>query len=102
MEQVKTFGCINRHPAERVVTVAYYSLINIQHHKLKITENELHWHDVIDLHEFAFDHKQILDCSYEHLKRRVQEHPLAFSLLPKKFSLRELQNVLKPSKYTIG
>lgn len=93
MEQVKTFGCLNRHPAGRVVTVVYYSLINIQNHKLKILDNELHWHDVSEIEELAFDHKQILDCSYEQLQRRVQEHPLAFSLLPKKFSLRELQNV---------
>ncbi len=93
LEQVKTFGCLNRHPAGRVVTVAYYSLINIQHHKLKILDNELHWHDVHDIAELAFDHKKILDSSYEQLQRRVQEHPLAFSLLPKKFSLRELQNV---------
>jgi len=93
LEQVKTFGGIDRHPAGRVVTVAYYSLINIQHHKLKILDNELHWHDVNDITELAFDHKDILDCSYEQLQRRVREHPLAFSLLPKKFSLRELQNV---------
>lgn len=93
LEQVRTFGGINRHPAGRVVTVAYYSLINIQHHKLKILDNELHWHDVNDITELAFDHKQILDISYEQLQRRVQEHPLAFSLLPKKFSLRELQNL---------
>lgn len=93
LEQVKTFGQLDRHPAGRVVTVAYYSLINIQHHKLKILDNELHWHDVNDIADLAFDHKQILDTSYEQLQRRVQEHPLAFSLLPKKFSLRELQNV---------
>lgn len=93
MEQVKTFGCLNRHPAGRVVTVAYYSLINILNHKLKILDNEIHWHDVYDLEEMAFDHKKILEISYEQLQRRVQEHPLAFSLLPKKFSLRELQNV---------
>ncbi len=93
MEQVKTFGSLNRHPAGRVVTVAYYSLINIQNHKLKILDNELHWHDVHDIAEMAFDHKEILDTSFEQLQRRVQEHPLAFSLLPKKFSLRELQNV---------
>lgn len=93
MEQVKTFGNLNRHPAGRVVTVVYYSLINIQNHKLKILDNELHWHDVYEIEELAFDHKQILDSSYEQLQRRVQEHPLAFSLLPKKFSLRELQNV---------
>ncbi len=93
LEQVRTFGGINRHPAGRVVTVAYYSLINIQNHKLKILDNELHWHDVHDITELAFDHKQILDASYGQLQQRVQEHPLAFSLLPKKFSLRELQNV---------
>lgn len=93
LEQVKTFGCLNRHPAGRVVTVAYYSLINIQNHKLKILDNEIHWHEVHDIEELAFDHKQILDTSFEQLQRRVQEHPLAFSLLPKKFSLRELQNV---------
>jgi len=93
LEQVKTFGGLDRHPAGRVVTVAYYSLINIQHHKLKILDNELHWHDVNDIADLAFDHKEILDTSYEQLQRRVQEHPLAFSLLPKKFSLRELQNV---------
>lgn len=93
MEQVKTFGSLNRHPAGRVVTVAYCSLINIQNHKLEILDNEIHWHDVHDIGELAFDHKLILDTSYQQLQRRVQEHPLAFSLLPKKFSLRELQNL---------
>jgi len=93
LEQVRTFGELNRHPVGRVVTVAYYSLINIQHHKLNILDNELHWHDVHDIAEMAFDHKQIFDTSFQQLQRRIQEHPLAFSLLPKKFSLRELQNV---------
>ncbi|MBK7434047.1 MAG: NUDIX hydrolase [Chitinophagaceae bacterium] len=93
LEQVSTFGEINHHPTNRVVTIAYCSLINIQHHRLKILDNELHWHDVHDITDLAFDHKQIFETSYRQLQRRVQEHPLAFSLLPKKFSLRELQNV---------
>ncbi|HSN61120.1 MAG TPA: NUDIX domain-containing protein [Ferruginibacter sp.] len=93
MEQVHTFGDVNRHPASRVVTVAYYSLINIQHHKLKILDNELHWHDVDSITEMAFDHKKIFDTSYSQLQKRVREHPLGFSLLPNKFSLRELQNL---------
>jgi 8-oxo-dGTP diphosphatase len=41
----------------------------------------------------AFDHKQIFETCYERLQKRVQEHPLGFSLLPNKFSLRELQNL---------
>lgn len=93
LEQVQTFGSVVRHPAGRVVTVAYCSLINVQHHKLRILENDLHWHDVKSVSDLAFDHKEILEACYERLQKRVQEHPLGFNLLPKKFSLRELQNL---------
>ena len=93
LEQVSTFGTVNRHPAGRVVTVAYCSLINVQHHKLNILDNELHWHDIKNVTDLAFDHQQIFDTSLKQLQKRVQEHPLGFNLLPKKFSLRELQNL---------
>ena len=93
LEQVHAFGEVNRHPAGRVVTVAYCSLINIQHHELKILNNELHWHDVENVTNLAFDHQKIFDACYQWLQKRVQEHPLGLSLLPSKFSLRELQNL---------
>jgi len=93
LEQVHTFGKPNRHPAGRVVTIAYCSLINIQHHKLIKFDNELHWHDVNSVKDLAFDHQQIFDTCYRRLQKRIQEHPLGFNLLPKKFSLRELQNL---------
>lgn len=93
LEQVNTFGQVSRHPAGRVVTVAYCSLINVQHHKLKITDNELHWHDANNISDLAFDHQVIFENCYLNLQKRVQEHPLGFNLLPKKFSLRELQNL---------
>lgn len=93
LEQVKTFGKPSRHPGGRVLTVAYCSLLNIQHHKLKIHANELHWHSLSSLQEMAFDHKEILDYCYNWLQKRIQEHPLGFKLLPTKFSLRELQNL---------
>lgn len=93
LEQVSTFGTVSRHPAGRVVTVAYCSLINVQHHKLNILDNELHWHDVKSVTDLAFDHQQIFDTCLLQLQKRVQEHPLGFNLLPKKFSLRDLQNL---------
>lgn len=93
LEQVKTFGTVGRHPAGRVVTVAYCSLINVQHHKLNILDNELHWHDIKNVTDLAFDHQEIFDTCLRQLQKRVQEHPLGFSLLPKKFSLRDLQNL---------
>ncbi len=93
LEQVSTFGTVDRHPAGRVVTVAYCSLINVQHHKLNILDNELHWHDVKSVTDLAFDHQQIFDTCLQQLQKRVREHPLGFNLLPKKFSLRDLQNL---------
>ncbi|HET7116480.1 MAG TPA: NUDIX domain-containing protein [Hanamia sp.] len=93
LEQVHTFGEVGRHPAGRVVSVAYCSLINVQHHRLKTLDNELHWHSVDSVTDLLFDHKKIFDRCYSWLQKRVQEHPLGFSLLPDKFSLRELQNL---------
>ncbi len=93
LEQVKTFGSPQRHPGGRVITIAYCSLLNIRHHELKILDNELHWHNVKNLCNMAFDHKMILDECYQWLRKRILEHPLAFNLLPEKFSLRELQNL---------
>jgi 8-oxo-dGTP diphosphatase len=93
LEQVHTYGIVNRHPAGRVVTVTYCSLINVQHHKINILDNELHWHDVKTVTDLAFDHQQIFDNCLQRLQKRVQEHPLGFNLLPKKFSLRDLQNL---------
>jgi hypothetical protein len=93
LEQVHTFGELGRHPSGRVITAAYYSLIDIKHHKLKLTHNELHWHKVNDIRKLAFDHKRILDTSLERLREQVMEHPIIFNLLPEKFSLRELQDL---------
>ncbi len=93
LEQVQTFGKVHRHPAGRVITTAYFSLVNINDHQLKLSDNELHWHPVNDIAEMAFDHLDILKCCLNRLREKVQDHPVVFNLLPKKFSLRELQSL---------
>ena len=93
LEQVHAFGNLERHPSGRVITVAYYALINTKNNKLQLTHNELSWHDVNKLKKLAFDHKQILDTCLQRLQERVLEHPIVFNLLPEKFSLRELQDL---------
>ena len=93
LEQVHTFSKPNRHPGGRVITTVYASLLNIHHHALEISENELDWHTVNEIQTMAFDHKEILDICYKWLQKRIQEHPLAFNLLPDLFSLRQLQHV---------
>ncbi|MBI5370705.1 MAG: NUDIX hydrolase [Sphingobacteriales bacterium] len=93
LEQVRTFGNIFRHPSGRVITVAYYSLIDVKNHKLQLDLNERHWHPVNEIKKLAFDHKLILDTCLNRLRQQVMEHPVIFNLLPEKFSLRELQEL---------
>ncbi len=91
LEQVQTFGKVNRHPAGRVITTTYFSLVNTRDIQLKLAENDLHWHPVSEIHEMAFDHFEILQTCLERLREKVPDQPVVFNLLPKKFSLRELQ-----------
>lgn len=93
LEQVHAFGETGRHPSGRVITIAYYSLIDIKNHKLQLSHNELHWHSLGEIRKLAFDHKKILDTSLRRLQEKVMEDPIVFNLLPEKFSLRELQEL---------
>ncbi len=93
LQQVHTFGRLERHPSGRVVTTAYYSLININSHNLKIDHNDLNWHPVKKIRKLAFDHKEILDTCLQKLREQIMEYPIVHNLLPKKFSLRELQEL---------
>jgi 8-oxo-dGTP diphosphatase len=93
LDQVRAFSKLDRHPGGRVLTVAYCSLLNINHHELKIHDHEIHWHSFSSITELSFDHKEILEECYKWLQKRIQEHPLGFNLLADKFSLRELQNL---------
>jgi 8-oxo-dGTP diphosphatase len=93
LQQVNTFGNLNRHPSGRVITVAYYSLVDIKSHKLQLTHNELHWHNIGDVGNLAFDHRLIFSTCLKQLRETVMEKPVIFNLLPEKFSLRELQDL---------
>lgn len=93
LEQVHTFGKPNRHPAGRVVTTAYFSLVNIDQCKLTTSAHELHWHSVDKIRQMAFDHKQIFDTSFQRLQEAIMERHIGFNLLPEIFSLRKLQDV---------
>jgi len=93
LEQVHAFGSVDRHPSGRVITITYYSLIDIRHHKLQLSHNELHWQSVNSIKKLAFDHKTILDTCLQRLREQIMEQPVVFNLLPERFSLRELQEL---------
>jgi 8-oxo-dGTP diphosphatase len=93
LEQVYTFGSLGRHPSGRVITTAYYSLVDIRNLKMKLSHNGLHWHSVNEIKKLAFDHQQILNTCLDRLRTQIMEAPVVFNLLQDKFSLRELQEV---------
>lgn len=93
LEQVHTFGKPGRHPVGRVITIAYYSLVNIENCQLTKDAHELHWHAVADIRQLAFDHKQIFDTCFRRLQDAVPDRHVGFNLLPSTFSLRQLQSV---------
>ncbi|MCC5946002.1 MAG: NUDIX hydrolase [Bernardetiaceae bacterium] len=93
MEQLYTFSSVDRDPRGRVVSVAYYALINMQKHPAKAASDakSVKWFGLSEIPALAFDHQQILDMAYERLKSKVRYQPIGFELLPRKFPLSELQ-----------
>ena len=70
-------------------------MIDINHSRLQLADNELHWHCLNDLEHLAFDHTLILNTALARLREQVMEQPVVFALLAEKFSLRELQDLYK-------
>ena len=95
LEQLYTFGDPLRYPSSRVITCAYFALIRSDDIKLSFdnTQNitEVQWHEVYNLPTLAFDHKEIIEYSIKRMRERLEFCPIAFQLLPEKFTLTELQ-----------
>ena len=81
-------------PIERVVTIAYYSLISIRDIKSeKAVINNATWIDIDRVQELAFDHMDILKEGLRTLRTKLQFKPVGMELLPRKFTIRQLQNL---------
>ena len=95
LEQFQTFGDVNRYPHKRVITVCYYALVNIENFELHagITVSEVKWFNIKEIPKVAFDHNKILDKCFAFLQHKIQHEPIGFNLLPKKFTLLELQEL---------
>jgi 8-oxo-dGTP diphosphatase len=95
LEQLYTFGDVNRDPRERVVTIAYYVLVNLDEYRIQATTDarDAAWFQVAQIPKLAFDHAQIVATARQRLKGKVRYEPIGFELLPKKFTLTQLQKL---------
>lgn len=82
------------YPIRRVVTAAYFSLINIKDCNRELVKDHMAtWIDVQDLPKLAYDHLDIVEQGLEFLKNTLKNEPIGFELLPEKFTIRELQGL---------
>jgi 8-oxo-dGTP diphosphatase len=95
LEQLYTFSGLDRDPRERVISIAYYALVNLVDHRVKAATDarEAAWFSVDDTPTLAFDHAQILNVALERLRGKLGYQPIGFELLPPKFALSQLQHL---------
>lgn len=94
MEQLHTFSDVHRDSAGRVISIAYFALINIADYSEQLQlEHEAKWFLLNRMPPLIFDHKQMVKKAKERLQEKVVAHPIGFELLPAKFTLPQLQSL---------
>lgn len=94
MEQLYSFGEINRDPGDRIISVAYFALIKINDSDLELVRNHgATWVPISSLPQLIFDHDQMVERAMKKLQVRARTQPIGFELLPQKFTIPQLQGL---------
>lgn len=93
LEQLYTFGDLNRDPRERVVTVAYFALVKPTAYQVTASTDaqSARWFMLDKLPKLAFDHQRIVATARSRMKNKLRYEPIGFELLPEAFTLTQLQ-----------
>lgn len=95
LEQLYTFGEPSRDPRGRVISVAYFALVDAERQHISAASDaaDAAWHSVFRPPRLAFDHRRILDYAVWRLRNKLEWTTVGYELLPKRFTLSELQRV---------
>jgi len=94
LEQIGAFGKLDRDPGGRVISVAYYALINKDDHEKDLLDTyNAQWFPIDNYPVLVFDHRQMVEAAYQQLVIQSKLRPIGFNLLPPKFTLPELQSL---------
>ena len=94
LEQVYTYGAVDRDPGERVISVTYYALLQVQdldHDHVK--KHGARWCDIKDCDNLVFDHAQMVNRALKLIRNRAKSQPIGFELLPSKFTIPQIQSL---------
>lgn len=86
---------VRTQPEQRVITVGYFGLVSLQDHDPQPASfaGGVEWIDIQHVGPLAFDHNEILDGAMDALQNQLESHHISFELLPKKFTLSQLQSL---------
>ncbi len=94
MQQVGAFGNIERDPGERVVSVAYYAMINVKDYDEALLQHYgLQWIDIENVPKMYSDHNEMITKAHGLIRQKMKTEPVGFELLPDLFTLTQLQRL---------
>ncbi len=94
MRQVGAFGSVHRDSGNRVVSIAYFALVDIEKVSKDLNyQNSAYWEDMEQLPPLLFDHKEMVRKALICLRTLIPTRPVGFHLLPKLFTLTQLQQL---------
>jgi len=94
VEQLYTFGEINRDPGARIISIAHFALIKINASDLELVKNHgATWIPISSMPKLIFDHSAMIDRALKKLQIRARTQPIGFELLPDKFTIPQLQGL---------
>ncbi|MBC7931706.1 MAG: NUDIX hydrolase [Rubrivivax sp.] len=95
LEQLYTFGDPARDPRGWVVSVAYYALVSPEKHPVHASTDarQARWFPITSIPRLAFDHVEILKTALERVRGKLTYAPIGFELLPRKFTIKQLQKL---------
>jgi len=94
MEQFFTFTNVHRDTAGRVISIAFFALINIEDYSEQLQlEHEAHWFSMNEIPPLIFDHRQMVFKAKKTLQEKASSQLVGFELLPEKFTLPQLHSL---------
>jgi len=94
MDQFQVFGKPDRDPVERVLSIAYFALIDIHQYEKQISdEYHAEWFPLNEMPDLIFDHNEMVKLAKRQLRYKAALHPILFQLLPEKFTIPQLQSL---------
>jgi 8-oxo-dGTP diphosphatase len=92
LDELQTYSAIDRDPGERVISVAFFSLMRINEFLEESVEKyDAHWFNLDDIPELILDHRKMVDDAILKLVTKARYQPIGFELLPEKFTIPQLQ-----------